>query len=456
MAENGKVEKKSYGPENISENTEFELIGLEAENIKALKAVKLALKGKSLVVVGGNNAQGKTSLLDCIAIALGGKKAEPEEVIRRGESYGKIVVDLDEVDIHPSRTDAPIGLKVTVVFTKKAGRKLILEAKDGFPFRSPQEIFDRFVSRLTFDPLEFIRMDKVKQVEIIREMAGIDFTELDGKYQGLYDERKDLNRDLKNAEGAANKFDMGIATSLEGQIYESVDIPSLISQRDAIQEQNAKNNDRVKKVDQLKKDLDAKEARLDQLLKEIEPLRKEIAEMSNRYCDWNERVKALVWAKTDEIDQHIALAQEINSLVEKKKFRDERLASIKVIKEKVDATESQMEKIKEEKAKILHNAKYPVPGFRIDSEGLLLYNDLPFSQASGMQQIDVAIDMALAINPRLKLALVREGSIIDLDNLKRIHERVEAKGGKLIMERTGKGPEMSVIISEGEIEENRM
>lgn len=105
---------------------------------------------------------------------------------------------------------------------------------------------------------------------------------------------------------------------------------------------------------------------------------------------------------------------------------------------------------------MLAQAKYPVPGFKIDSDGCLLYNDLPFSQASGMQQIDVAIDMALAINPRLKLALVREGSIIDLDNLKRIHQRVEAKGGKLIMERTGKGPEMSVIISEGEIEETRL
>jgi hypothetical protein len=68
-----------------------------------------------------------------------------------------------------------------------------------------------------------------------------------------------------------------------------------------------------------------------------------------------------------------------------------------------------------------------------------------------MQQIDVAIDMALAVNPHMKLALVREGSVIDLDNLKRIAKRVEEAGGKLIMERTGKGPEMSVIIEDGEV-----
>jgi len=115
-----------------------------------------------------------------------------------------------------------------------------------------------------------------------------------------------------------------------------------------------------------------------------------------------------------------------------------------------------MESIKEEKSKALASAAYPVPGFRIDSEGTLLYNDLPFSQASGFEQINCAIDMSLAINPRLKLALVREGSIIDLDNLKKIQERVEAKGGKLIMERTGKSSEMSVIIEEGEIIENRL
>jgi energy-coupling factor transporter ATP-binding protein EcfA2 len=448
------LKNKEAGPESIPADTEFELIGLEAENIKALKAVKLGFKGHSLVVVGGNNAQGKTSLLDSIAIALGGKKHEPEEVIRRGESHGRVVLDLDEV----TTSDNPIGLKVTVVFTKKAGRKLVLEAKDGSVFRSPQEIFDRFISRLTFDPLEFVRMDKEKQVEVVRKMAGIDFEQLDSEYNGLYQQRRDLNRDLKGAEAVAEKI--GVSHVMQ---TEPIDIGALISQRDQIVAENRKNDERKAKVERLGMEIAAKWVQLKEVQGQIEQLQaKELVlsheahEMEEKFNDFSGRALLLTWTDTTHIDQQIFQAQEINAFVEKKKFRDEQLSKVKSIQEQVDSIEGRMEKLKEQKARTFSQAHYPVPGFKIDPDGCLFYQDLPFSQASGMQQIDVAIDMALAINPRLKLALVREGSIIDLDNLKRIHERVESMGGKLIMERTGKSDEMSVIITNGEIEEDRL
>lgn len=446
------LKNKEAGPESIPTDTEFELIGLEAENIKALKAVKLGFKGHSLVVVGGNNAQGKTSLLDSIAIALGGKKHEPEEVIRRGESHGRVVLDLDEV----TTSDNPIGLKVTVVFTKKAGRKLVLEAKDGSVFRSPQEIFDRFISRLTFDPLEFVRMDKEKQVEVVRKMAGIDFEQLDSEYNGLYQQRRDLNRDLKGAEAVVDK----IGATTQG---EPIDISTLISQRDQIVAQNRKNDERKAKVERLGMEIAAKWVQLKEVQGQIEQLQaKEFAlsheahEMEEKFNDFSGRAKLLTWSDTTDIDRQISEAQGINALFEKNRFRNEQLGKLKSIEAQIEGIEGEMEKLKEQKKLTLSQAHYPVPGFKIDPDGCLLYQDLPFSQASGMQQIDVAIDMALAINPRLKLALVREGSIIDLDNLKRIHERVESMGGKLIMERTGKSDEMSVIITNGEIEEDRL
>lgn len=451
------LKNKEAGPESIPTDTEFELIGLEAENIKALKAVKLGFKGHSLIVVGGNNAQGKTSLLDSIAIALGGKKHEPEEVIRRGESHGRIVLDLDEVMGFGDDPSSSIGLKVTVVFTKKAGRKLILEGKDGSVFRSPQEVFDRFISRLTFDPLEFVRMDKEKQVEVVRKMAGIDFEQLDSEYDGLYQQRRDLNRDLKGAEAVVEKIG---ATTTQG---EPIDISTLISQRDQIVAENRKNDERKDKVERLGMEIAAKLVQLKEVQGQIGQLQaKELAlsheahEMEEKFNDFSKRAKLLTWSDTTDIDRQISEAQGINALVEKNKFRDEQLGKLKSIEAQVEGIEGRMEKLKEQKKLTLSQAHYPVPGFKIDSDGCLLYQDLPFSQASGMQQIDVAIDMALAINPRLKLALVREGSIIDLDNLKRIHERVESMGGKLIMERTGKSDEMSVIITNGEIEENRL
>ena len=52
------------------------IVTLEAENIKRLKAVEITPEG-NLVVVGGKNAQGKSSVMDSIAYALGGKKLVP-------------------------------------------------------------------------------------------------------------------------------------------------------------------------------------------------------------------------------------------------------------------------------------------------------------------------------------------------------------------------------------------
>ena len=46
---------------------------LEIENVKRIKAVKVEPTASGLTVIGGKNNQGKTSVLDSIAWALGGE-----------------------------------------------------------------------------------------------------------------------------------------------------------------------------------------------------------------------------------------------------------------------------------------------------------------------------------------------------------------------------------------------
>jgi len=47
------------------------ITSLEAENVKRIKAVQIEPAATCLTVIGGNNGQGKTSVLDAIAWALG-------------------------------------------------------------------------------------------------------------------------------------------------------------------------------------------------------------------------------------------------------------------------------------------------------------------------------------------------------------------------------------------------
>lgn len=57
---------------------------LEIENVKRVKAVKLEPSSAGLTLVGGRNNQGKTSVLDAIAWALGGNKYRPSQANREG------------------------------------------------------------------------------------------------------------------------------------------------------------------------------------------------------------------------------------------------------------------------------------------------------------------------------------------------------------------------------------
>ena len=51
------------------------ITSLEVENVKRVKAVQLAPSENGLTIIGGNNGQGKTSVLDSIAtrVSTGGE-----------------------------------------------------------------------------------------------------------------------------------------------------------------------------------------------------------------------------------------------------------------------------------------------------------------------------------------------------------------------------------------------
>jgi len=155
---------------------------LTAENIKRIKAVEITPDG-NLVVIGGRNAQGKTSVLDSITYALAGASSHPDKPIRNGEDKAKIVCELDD-------------LIVTRTFTPKGG-SLMVSNKEGAKYASPQAMLDELTGKLTFDPLAFARMQPREQLETLKSLVGLDFAEMDAKRHQLYEERTLVNREGK-------------------------------------------------------------------------------------------------------------------------------------------------------------------------------------------------------------------------------------------------------------------
>jgi len=171
------------------ENTR--IVALESENIKRLKAVRITPEG-NMVVLTGNNGAGKSSVLDSIEYVLGGAKALPSEPLRHGADKGHVVLETE-------------SLVVKRTFTKSGGGELIVrDRKNGLEKRSPQSILSALISDLSFDPLEFTRMDSKQQRETIAKIAGVDLMAIDVERRELYDNRTSVGRTVKLLEGKLN------------------------------------------------------------------------------------------------------------------------------------------------------------------------------------------------------------------------------------------------------------
>ena len=98
---------------------------LEIENVKRNKAVKIEPTKDGLTIIGGKNNQGKTSVLDSIAWALGGERFRPSQAQREGSVIPpnlKIVMDNGLI---VERKGKNSDLKVTDPSGKKAGQQLL-------------------------------------------------------------------------------------------------------------------------------------------------------------------------------------------------------------------------------------------------------------------------------------------------------------------------------------------
>ena len=153
----------------------MKIIRLKVENIKKIKAVEIVAQDNNFIEITGKNAQGKSSIMDSIAMALGGKALIPSEPIRHGEKYGLIEVNIGDFTVRRLFNADGSTIKIT--------------NKDGSSKNSPQKFLDEIVGSLSFDPVSFMNMEPKKQAEIFKNLAGINTDDLDADYKLLYEKR---------------------------------------------------------------------------------------------------------------------------------------------------------------------------------------------------------------------------------------------------------------------------
>lgn len=419
----------------------MQIISLESENIKGIKAVRIDTAGKQVVIVGGKNGAGKSSVLDSIFYALGGKDVIPSKPIRNGEKKARITLDLGDITVERTFTEG--GSKVTV------------KSKAGANYPSPQAMLDALCSRLAFDPLEFSRLDAKKQAEQLRKLVGIDFTELDTKRKAIYDERTLVNRQLASA-----KAKLASAVKHDGAPATEVSLAELTDELSAREANNKAIDEQGRKVDSLQRQTETctrEVEKIDRQLAELTRQRASYISTGEAYCqqmnEAQDELNAMKRADVDAIRDQIRTAGETNAKVAANLNHAKLTQEAEAFEAESEALSASIADIDAEKEGILKAAEFPVPGLSLSDEGVT-FNGLPLKQASSSEQIRTSAGISMAMNNKLRFMSIRDATLLDDDGLAIVEEMAGEKDYQLWLERQTKNPkECTVFIEDGSIKE---
>ncbi len=398
----------------------MKIIELKSSNIKKLKAVELRVdKDKNLVMVTGKNAAGKSSLLDSIWYALGGKKNIPDEPIRKGEEKGEITINLE-------------GYIVVRTFTS-SGSYLKITNKDGSDYSNPQAFLDFIVGNLSFDPLEFSRMESKKQIAELIKITGLDLTELEENKKKLTQERLFVGREVK----ATPKVDDEVVEMSNKFLEENKNLPS---SKELMQKYTDATNE-VNLYNRTQEDIKSYEEEISLLNRKLKDAQIKLVELKNiKKPIVNLSSMKVELDSLEETSQKMATADKTiyDDMIWGKKNAEYGELTRKIVA------------IDEEKKIKLAEVKMPIEGLGWDEEGVS-YNNIPFNQLSGAEQLKISMAIAMASNPKLKVVLIKDGSLLDQDSLKVIEDMAKEKDWQIWCESVDSSGKVGIYIEDGEI-----
>jgi energy-coupling factor transporter ATP-binding protein EcfA2 len=464
----------------------MKIIELRAENVKKLKAVEIRPSG-NLVEITGRNGQGKTSVLDSIWWALAGASHIQKAPIRKGAEEARIQLDLGEIRV--KRT-----IRKKDDETDDTTTSLVVESLDGARFPQPQRMLDALIGELSFDPLGFTRMDAKAQFDTLKGFVpGVDFVAIERANKADYDKRTDLNRRAKEARTLADRIELpldmpeaavdegALVAELERAGQHNADIEARKVNRANVAEkiagfrQNAETM--VTSLAQVLKNIQGRAlARVGSIDAEIARLQDEraqvIAQSDEDAEDARRRTDSSAAALRDQADAlqkrlddagdlpepidtaavraKIEEAKRANALVQLRAAREEHLKRAKQLEGESKALTAGMEAREEEKREAIAAAKLPVDGLGF-GDGIVLFNDVPFNQASDAEQLRASIAIAMAMNPRLRVIRVRDGSLLDEDAMKLLGELADAEDYQVWIERVDSSGRVGVVLEDGRV-----
>jgi len=416
------------------------ITSFEAENVKRIKAVQFTPSEDGLTIIGGKNANGKTSVLDGIVYALGGEKNRPKNFNREGSAVpGKIKIELSN-GIIVERSGKNASLKVTDPSGRKGGQKLLNE----------------FIEPLALNLPKFMNASDKEKGETLLQIIGVgeELAELDKKENFIYSERTLVGRDADKKAKLAEALEY-----YPDAPEELVSASDLIKQQQEILARNGENQrkrDRVKEITFEKHRIFDEAQRLENQIAELTARLEERKKAYEKVSDDEEiamkDAAQLEDENTAEIEESIANIEEINRRVRANLTKANAVDEAEQLRNEYDKMTGELEAVRSQRKALLDSADLPLEGLSV-SEGALVYKGQQWSDMSSAEQLIVATAIVRKLNPECGFVLMDKLEQMDTDTLAEFGEWLEAEGLQVIATRVSTGEECSIIIEDGTIAE---
>ena len=395
---------------------------LEIENVKRVKAVKIEPTANGLTIIGGKNNQGKTSVLDAIAWALGGDRYRPSQAQREGSVIPPNLHIVMNNGLIVERRGKNSDLKVTDPNGKKAGQQLLNE----------------FVEQLALDLPKFMEATSQEKAQTLLQIIGVGprLADLEWQEKELYNERTYIGRTADQKEKYAKE-----------QPYYP-DVPSvpvsaseLIRQQQEILAQNGENQRKRERRHQLEQEYQS-------VTEQIQALLAKQGQLEADLKIARETSEGLTDRSTAELEENISNIEEVNRKVRANLDKDKAEEDAKGYREQYNRLTSQIEEIRSQKTDLLKEAELPLPGLGVE-DGELVYNGQKWDNMSGSEQLKVSTAIVRRLNPECGFVLLDKLEQMDLDTLHEFGQWLEQEGLQAIATRVSTGGECSLIIEDG-------
>nr|DAJ16757.1 MAG TPA: STRUCTURAL MAINTENANCE OF CHROMOSOMES PROTEIN [Siphoviridae sp. cte3s7] len=402
---------------------------LEIENVKRVKAVTIEPTSNGLTILGGNNNQGKTSVLDAIAWALGGNKYKPSKPARDGSMNPPTL-----------RLELSNGLIV-----ERKGKNSDLKVTDPSGQKAGQQLLDSFVEELALNLPKFIESSSKDKANTLLQIIGVGekLWELDRKEERLYNERRTIGQiaDQKK-KYAAEQPQYPEAPN------ELVSIADLIHEQQEILARNGENAKKRQNRENIVNSLHLSEARLKQLKEQLAQEEATHESLMSDYIAANKSIEDLVDESTDEIESSIANIEEINRKVRANLDKEKAEEDAKQYGSQYDKLTKEIQDVRDERTSLLDSADLPLPGLSVE-DGELVFEGQKWDNMSGSQQLRVATAIVRKLKPECGFVLLDKLEQMDIPTLTEFGKWLESEGLQAIATRVSNGEECQIIIEDG-------